>query len=292
MSHINSRKGIILAGGNGSRLSPLTRAISKQLMPIYDKPMIYYPISTLMLANIRDIFIITTPEEQILFKKLLGDGSIWGINISYGTQSYPNGIAEAFILAEEFIQNSPCALILGDNLFHGADLVSKLENANRNKNSTIFLYTVEDPKRYGIIEIDDKNKIKSIEEKPKKPKSNYAVTGLYFYDNKVTNYAKIIKPSERGELEITSINEIYLKNKLLDYEILGRGSAWLDTGTFDSLNDASSYVRTLENRQGLKIGSPEEVAWRKGWISNKELEKSADLFSNSSYGKYLKKLLR
>ena len=292
MSHINSRKGIILAGGNGSRLSPLTRAISKQLMPIYDKPMIYYPISTLMLANIRDIFIITTPEEQILFKKLLGDGSIWGINFSYGTQSYPNGIAEAFILAEEFIQNSPCALILGDNLFHGADLVSKLENANRNKNSTIFLYTVEDPKRYGIIEIDDKNKIKSIEEKPKKPKSNYAVTGLYFYDNKVTNYAKIIKPSERGELEITSINEIYLKNKLLDYEILGRGSAWLDTGTFDSLNDASSYVRTLENRQGLKIGSPEEVAWRKGWISNKELEKSADLFSNSSYGKYLKKLLR
>ncbi len=291
MSYKNSRKGIILAGGNGSRLSPLTKAISKQLMPIYDKPMIYYPISTLMLANIRDIFIITTPEEQILFKKLLGDGSNWGVNFSYGIQAYPNGIAEAFIIAEEFIQNSPCALILGDNLFHGADLVKKLESANNNIKSTIFLYTVEDPKRYGIIEIDDNNKIKSIEEKPKNPKSNYAVTGLYFYDNTVSNYAKIINPSKRGELEITSINEIYLKNKTLDYEIMGRGSAWLDTGTFDSLNDASSYVRTLENRQGLKIGSPEEVAWRKGWINNKELENSANLFSNSSYGKYLKKLL-
>lgn len=286
------RKGIVLAGGTGSRLAPLTNSVSKQLMPIYDKPMIYYPISTLMLANIREFLIITTVEEQNLFKKLLGDGSRWGLKFNYATQSAPNGIAEAFLIAEDFIKNSPCALILGDNLFHGADLVDKLENANRNiNNATIFLYNVEDPKRYGIVDIDKDNKIVSITEKPENPKSNFAVTGIYFYDDQVINYAKEITPSNRGELEITSINEKYLENNKLNFEIFGRGSAWLDTGTFDSLNDASAYIRTLEKRQGLKIGSPEEISWRKGWINKNELQDLANDFSNSSYGQYLNKLL-
>ncbi len=286
------RKGIVLAGGTGSRLAPLTNSVSKQLMPIYDKPMIYYPISTLMLANIREFLIITTVEEQNLFKKLLGDGSRWGLKFNYATQSAPNGIAEAFLIAEDFIKNSPCALILGDNLFHGADLVDKLENANRNiNNATIFLYNVEDPKRYGIVDIDKDNKIVSITEKPENPKSNFAVTGIYFYDDQVINYAKEITPSNRGELEITSINEKYLENNKLNFEIFGRGSAWLDTGTFDSLNDASAYIRTLEKRQGLKIGSPEEISWRKGWINKNELQDLAKDFSNSSYGQYLNKLL-
>lgn len=286
------RKGIVLAGGTGSRLAPLTNSVSKQLMPIYDKPMIYYPISTLMLANIREFLIITTVEEQNLFKKLLGDGSRWGLKFNYATQSSPNGIAEAFLIAEDFIKNSPCALILGDNLFHGADLVDKLENANRNiNNATIFLYNVEDPKRYGIVDIDKDNKIVSITEKPENPKSNFAVTGIYFYDDQVINYAKEITPSNRGELEITSINEKYLENNKLNFEIFGRGSAWLDTGTFDSLNDASAYIRTLEKRQGLKIGSPEEISWRKGWINKNELQDLAKDFSNSSYGQYLNKLL-
>jgi len=288
---VKQRKGIILAGGKGSRLHPLTLAVSKQLMPIYDKPMIYYPISTLMLANIKDILIITTKNDQDSFKRLLGDGTNWGINFSFKIQEEPRGIAEAFLIGKEFLDNSPSALILGDNLFHGAELNKKLIKADQNKGSTIFLYPVSDPQRYGIAEFDNDQKLLSIDEKPSKPKSQYAVTGLYFYDEKVVSFAESIIPSKRGELEITDINQLYLSNNNLAAEIMSRGSAWLDTGTFDSLSEAGIYIQTLEKRQGLKIGCPEEIAWNKGWISDDTLEKLSLEQPNSNYSKYLNKLL-
>ncbi len=286
MSGNNSRKGIILAGGTGSRLAPLTYSVSKQLMPVYDKPMIYYPLSTLMLTGIREILIITRNRDLPLFKSLLGDGRNLGIKISYEIQQSPDGIAEAFLIGEEFLDNSKAALILGDNLFHGNDLINQLKIANNNEGATLFAYPVSDPQRYGVVEFDKKGYALSIEEKPKKPKSNYAVTGLYFYDQTVVEKAKLISPSSRGELEITTLNEIYLREDNLKVEKFGRGIAWLDTGTFDSLQEAGAYIRTLENRQGLKIGCPEEVAWRNNWITNQTLKKLSGQYSNS-YGDYL-----
>ena len=286
------RKGIILAGGSGTRLAPLTNVISKQLMPVFDKPMIYYPLSTLMLIGIREYLIITTSLDNHLYKELLGDGSQWGINIKYEIQTKPDGIAKAFIIGEEFIANSEVALILGDNLFHGNQLVPKLEEADIEKNgATLFAYNVNDPERYGVVDFNSKGEILSIQEKPEKPKSRYAITGLYFYDNSVIEFAKNLKYSKRNELEISDINNIYLKKGKLNVQILGRGTAWLDTGTIDSLHEASSYIRTLENRQGLKISCPEEIAWRNSWISNKDLEKLATPISNSGYGMYLLRLI-
>ena len=287
-----SRKGIILAGGNGTRLSPLTSAISKQLIPIYDKPMIYYPISTLMLTGIRDILIISTPRDLDTFKRLLGNGANWGISITYKVQPSPDGLAQAFILGEKFLNGESAALILGDNLFYGSNLISQLQKANANmNNATLFAYPVSDPQRYGVVEFDKQFKVLNIEEKPQKPSSKYAITGLYFYDNSVVELAKILKPSSRGELEITDLNNIYLKEKKLNVEIFGRGIAWLDTGTFDSLQEAGNFIRTLEHRQGLKVGCPEEVAWRMGWISDKELENLANPLLKSSYGNYLISLI-
>ncbi len=287
-----SRKGIILAGGSGTRLAPLTLAMSKQLMPIYDKPMIYYTFSTLMLAGIRDILLITTPEHQAIFKTLLGNGSNWGISISYAIQSKPEGIAQAFIIGEEFIGKSEISLILGDNLFHGTDLTEKLKRAESlKKGATIFAYPVNDPERYGVIEFNEKKRVLSLEEKPKKPRSKFVVTGLYFYDNSVVDRAKEIKPSYRGELEITDINKSYLEENNLFVENLGRGFAWLDTGTFDSLIDAGMYIETFEKRQGLKIGCPEEIAWRNGWIDDEGLERIAFNLKKNSYGQYLIRLL-
>ena len=291
IKRVKQRKGIILAGGKGSRLYPLTLALSKQLMPIYDKPMIYYPVSTLMLANIKEILVITTKRDIDSFKKLLGDGNNWGVNFSYKIQDEPKGIAEAFLIGKEFINNSPSALILGDNLFHGAELIEKLCKAEKNKGATIFLYPVKDPKRYGIAEFDNNQKVVSIIEKPTKPKSKYAVTGLYFYDEKVVNFAESITPSKRGELEITDINQLYLSEKNLSAEIMSRGSAWLDTGTFDSLHDASSFIKSIENRQGLKVCCPEEVAWRNGWINDSDLLKLAEPLFKSGYGNYLISLI-
>ena len=288
---MKQRKGIIIAGGKGSRLHPLTLALSKQLMPIYDKPMIYYPVSTLMLANIKEILVITTRRDIDSFKNLLGDGNSWGIEFSFKIQDEPLGIAEAFLIGKEFINNSPSALILGDNLFHGAELIEKLDKAEKNKGATIFLYPVKDPQRYGIAEFDNNQKVVSIIEKPSKPKSNYAITGLYFYDEKVVNFAESLTPSKRGELEITDINQLYLSNNNLTAEILSRGSAWLDTGTFDSLSEAGTYIQTLEKRQGLKIGCPEEIAWNKGWISDNELEKISSKNPNSEYSRYLRELI-
>ena len=286
------RKGIILAGGSGTRLAPLTNVISKQLMPVFDKPMIYYPLSTLMLIGIREYLIITTSLDNHLYKELLGDGSQWGINIKYEIQTKPDGIAKAFIIGEEFIANSEVALILGDNLFHGNQLVPKLEEADIEKNgATLFAYNVNDPERYGVVDFNSKGEILSIQEKPEKPKSRYAITGLYFYDNSVIEFAKNLNYSKRNELEISDINNIYLKKGKLNVQILGRGTAWLDTGTIDSLHEASSYIRTLENRQGLKISCPEEIAWRNSWISNKDLEKLATPISNSGYGMYLLRLI-
>ncbi len=286
------RKGIILAGGSGTRLAPLTNVISKQLMPVFDKPMIYYPLSTLMLIGIREYLIITTSLDNHLYKELLGDGSQWGINIKYEIQTKPDGIAKAFIVGEEFIANSEVALILGDNLFHGNQLVHKLEEADIEKNgATLFAYNVNDPERYGVVDFNSKGEVLSIQEKPKKPKSRYAITGLYFYDNSVIEFAKNLNYSKRNELEISDINNIYLKKGKLNVQILGRGTAWLDTGTIDSLHEASSYIRTLENRQGLKISCPEEIAWRNSWISNKDLEKLAKPISNSGYGMYLLRLI-
>lgn len=286
------RKGIILAGGNGTRLAPLTTSISKQLLPIYDKPLIHYPLTTLMLAGMREILIITRSSDLELFKKLLGDGSRLGIEITYKIQKEPNGIAEAFLIGENFIENSNSALILGDNLFHGHNLMTHLKNASENKKGgTIFLYPVNDRERYGIVNLDKNGKILEIEEKPKSPKSNLAVTGLYLYDETVVERAKLLKPSARGELEITSLNQSYLDDELLHAENFGRGMAWLDTGTFDSLQDAGSYIKTLENRQGLKIGCPEEAAWRSGWINDSQLEALAIPLMNSGYGKYLKELI-
>ncbi len=284
----SNRKGIILAGGNGSRLAPITYAVSKQLVPIYDKPMIFYPLSTLMLAGIKEFLIISKPEDKYFFEKLLGNGEKLGISIKYEVQKSPDGIAQAFLIGENFLKGSSVVLILGDNLFHGDEMKKKLNKANNNNNGgTIFAYPVSDPERYGIVDFDNNGMVKRIEEKPIKPKSNYAITGIYFYDSSVTKKASKIRPSNRGELEITSINQLYLEEGKLKVEKMSRGTAWLDTGTFDSLHDAGSYIKTLENRQGLKIGCPEEIAWRSGWISNYQLENLAKPLLKNSYGKYL-----
>jgi glucose-1-phosphate thymidylyltransferase len=283
-------KGIILAGGSGTRLYPITKGISKQLMPIYDKPMIYYPLSTLMLAGIRDILIITTPHDQEQFKRLLGNGSDWGISLQYAIQTEPRGLADAFIVGKDFIQNNKVALILGDNIFYGHDFGDSLKECTNPDGGIVFAYQVADPKRYGVVEFDDKYDAISIEEKPKKPKSNYAVVGLYFYDNSVVDIAKNTKPSDRGELEITSVNETYLKQNNLKVKIMDKGSAWLDTGTFESMNDASEYIRVIEKRTGLKIGCPEEIAYQQGFISDKQLDLLAKDLTKSGYGEYLVKI--
>ncbi len=286
------RKGIILAGGNGTRLYPLTMGVSKQLMPVYNKPMIFYPLSTLMLSGIKEFLIITNRESLHSFRNLLGNGSDYGISIDYAVQEKPEGLAQAFIIGEEFIGESPAALILGDNLFHGDNFVNQLKKANQSDKSTIFVCPVSDPQRYGVAEFDSDSVVINLVEKPRNPNSNYAVTGLYFYDKTVVEKAKKVNFSERGELEITSLNNIYLKEKSLKVEILGRGMAWLDTGTFDSLHQAGSFIRTIEKRQGLLIGSPTEVAWRNNWIDAKQMKNSIDKFSKSGYGKSLQELLK
>ncbi|MDC3169346.1 glucose-1-phosphate thymidylyltransferase RfbA [Prochlorococcus sp. AH-716-E17] len=282
------RKGIILAGGNGSRLNPITKATSKQLIPIYDKPMIYYPLTTLMMIGIKDILLICSPAYLESFRNLLGNGGNWGISIKYICQQKPEGIAQAFILGEDFINNNPSVLILGDNLFYGNEIIQILNEANMNeKGATLFTYPVSDPERYGIVNMDKNKKVISIEEKPTKPQSNLAITGIYFYDKDVVDYAKELSPSARGELEITDINRKYLEKEKLNVKSFSRGIAWLDTGTFDSLHEASSFIRTIERRQGLKIGCPEEVAWRSGFIDDKKLKKIAASNLNTSYGDYL-----
>ena len=289
----NNLKGIVLAGGNGTRLAPLTNSLSKQLLPVYDKPMIYYPLSTLMLMGIREILLITSKRDQPLFKNLIGTGENFGTKISYAVQEEPKGIPEAFILAEKFIENSKVVLILGDNIFYGHDLTTQLICAStKNFDATIFAYRVQDPTRFGIINFNKENVPTNIEEKPKSSKSNFAVTGLYIYKSNVVEYAKKLKPSERGELEITDLNNLYMKGKKLNVEILGRGIAWLDTGTFESLQDASFFIKTLEMRQGLKIGCPEEIAWRLNYIDNKKFGEIIKKYVNSPYGNYLKKLLK
>ena len=285
-------KGIILAGGTGSRLHPITQGISKQLTPVYDKPMIYYPLSTLMLAGIRDILIITTPADQEQFQRLLGDGSRFGINLEYKVQPSPDGLAQAFILGADFIGNDPVALVLGDNIFYGPGLGTQLATYEQKDGATVFAYRVADPRAYGVVEFDENFNALSIEEKPENPKSDYAIPGLYFYDSKVVEYARQIKPSPRGELEITDLNRVYLEQGKLKVEVLPRGTAWLDTGTFDSLADATNFIRTVQNRQGLSVGCPEEIAWRHGWLSDEQLRDIATPLVKSGYGSYLLGLLR
>ena len=288
---MKKRKGIVLAGGSATRLYPLTLAISKQIMPVYDKPMIYYPLSVLMEADIREVLIISTPRDIVTFKELLGDGTQWGMNFTYKVQEKPNGLAEAFIIAEDFIGDDNVALILGDNMFYGANLEEVLKKANeRESESTIFGLYIKDPRAYGVVEMDDNNNVISIEEKPENPKSNYAVPGLYFYTNDVVKIAKNLKPSARGELEITSVSEEYMKQGKLKVEKLGKGMTWFDTGTHDALNEAANFVQTIEKRQGLQVCCPEEIAYKKGWITNKELSDIADKYIKTNYGLYLKEL--
>jgi glucose-1-phosphate thymidylyltransferase len=293
-------KGIILAGGSGTRLHPITQAVSKQLLPVFDKPMVYYPLTTLMLAGIRQVLIITTPQDQVAFERLLGDGSRWGMEIAYAVQPSPDGLAQAFLIGAGFLAGSPAALVLGDNLFHGHDLVPQLQASNSGvagstagpiTGATVFAYPVRDPERYGVVEFAADGRVLSLEEKPAKPRSRYAVTGLYFYDNRVLDIAATLRPSPRGELEITDVNRAYLELGALDVQVMGRGHAWLDTGTHESMIDATLFIATIEKRQGLKVSSPEEIAWRSGWISNAQLDRLAQAMAKNGYGQYLLGLL-